>query len=1529
MSGRRGKQRPAVGEHHDGNFGIYFAHKAAKLKEQFTGAQAADANRKSSIFQGVVVYFNGRLNPPEGTLKAMLGAHGGVHEQYLNRTHVTHVVADNLPDGTIKRELELKLTHRMTYVRPAWLVDSLKAGRRLPEAPYILDCFREPESRATAAHFFAGRQTAAPSSMNQAPSMREEPLTIAAAPVRSPAASIDIGADSPSGQPPDGGAAKGTTAQQLLHGDADMDTHADSRSAAGGPFSLQAVLNDPSGVPSSAAVAPSGQPSSVNVAPPASTASPAPAFYGSTRNAGNDPGFMASYFSSSRLHFIGSARAHVTALVAAEKQRVWGGGGGAVPAASGGAPHVDAETAAAGAVRDIDEGDGDGGNGQAGWSEFTGGGDMGDDDDEGGSEEDGGEDGLGRRGFSSATASMRATAAAGAPSSSAPPFSSVTTGGPRVVVHVDIDCFFAQVALLSAPHLKDTPVVVAHEGPRPSGTSARGAFGDGVDTSYREGARRPAGGGAGAGTSMMVAGMTAALDSSGASLAPAEAASFSALPSSEAAGADAEDSGGGSGSNTSTPTRAAATSALLARGREDNKSHPAYASEHRGGEVSSANYPARAFGIHAGMSVSDARARCPGLSVLPYDFPRITAVSAEVFRRFAGLTPLVLPVSCDEAYLDLSHLATGGGLGANAPSLSPAASVSAAAGSVTGSGPSGCAPTSVVDAVSRLRADIFAATGVTVSAGIAPNMMLARMATARAKPNGLMVLPQDSAAIGAFLASADVTDLPGVGWATGRELAARGVTTVGQLAAVPSSQLREWFGPVKGEEMWRYARGRDERPVVTWKPRQSVGVETNWGIRFSSLQQVHGFIAKLGAELAQRMAAAGVEAATMAGLTDASSAGPVRGRQLTLKVMQRLPDAPNPLKFMGHGACDSFSRSVRLPAPTRDAAALTTAAIRLYDALGCPPSELRGIGVQVRELSHRALHAAGAQAAAASGQGLLDGFLRPGATTSASGSANTSAVTATQLRSSPGVPYRDGAGGDGPPPAKRARKSLQVHFQQQQLALQQKQQQHETSVIDLLDDDDDEDEGGGDGGEGLEAATAAFGANGYRQSRAVAHPAPAVRSGYVSEGDELGGGEASRSSFTSRTSTVSIDLTDGDGDSEGREEDMEMERGDRGGGSAAAREAGHSESADADSDVEMVDQTPDPLSARKPAKRAFKASATAPPVPAGAAAARRKPAPQQQQLTLSRAKPATLSSAQLLSELRALGVDAAPFKGLPAGDLQDIVSSMRSRQARTVAAITTAAVAATGRGAAAAHTARSSPTRQQHNVATNSSSNQQMQQSASSGWHGNQLTAAGSRVPLQHGSPTIASSSGSPDVTVINLLDCSQASSSASASDTVTAARPGARALEAVQARKPGAALASVPPAAGSRAAALSAGVAAFAPSPHADVAASLRAWMVSIGPHPAPLHARLLAAYAVDRVTGYAGEEAAQLVRCLARFCDAIDAERQRALADPERDPDLVREWGAAGAGAATWSDVLHHVNSAVQEAAEATHGHGLDLQL
>lgn len=329
-------------------------------------------------------------------------------------------------------------------------------------------------------------------------------------------------------------------------------------------------------------------------------------------------------------------------------------------------------------------------------------------------------------------------------------------------------------------------------------------------------------------------------------------------------------------------------------------------SAHGTSSVASASYEARKYGVSNGMMVGQARELCPDLVAVPYDFDKIEKVSKEMYRVFMKYTTKIQVVSCDEALLEVTTSA-----------MEPA------------------------NLAKAIRIDIYQATGCTASVGIGHNILLAKLATRQAKPNGQYHLT--AAAAPAYLATMTVDRLPGVGWKLGRRLKEMGIETCGDLLPLSKEQLGQHFGKKVGETMWHYARGTDERPLTTFKQRKSVGVDVNWGIRFTELGQLHKFLQQLTVELAGRLNKAGV-----------------KGRTIVFKLKKRRDNAPEPRKLLGHGIVDNLSRSLTLAHPTDDAALIYRECLKFYNELGVPVEDVRGIGIQIQKLETEGAAAAAA-----------------------------------------------------------------------------------------------------------------------------------------------------------------------------------------------------------------------------------------------------------------------------------------------------------------------------------------------------------------------------------------------------------------------------------------------------------------------------------------------------------------------------------------------------------------------------------------
>jgi DNA polymerase-4 len=209
--------------------------------------------------------------------------------------------------------------------------------------------------------------------------------------------------------------------------------------------------------------------------------------------------------------------------------------------------------------------------------------------------------------------------------------------------------------------------------------------------------------------------------------------------------------------------------------------------------VCAASYEARKFGVHSAMPASRAKRLCPdGVWITP-DFDRYRAVSRQIRTIFERHTPLVEPLSLDEAYLDVTHELTG-------------------------------IPTAT-ETAETIRREIREETQLTASAGVAPNKFLAKIASDWRKPDGLFVIRPHQVA--AFLPPLPVRKIPGVGKVTEAALKEIGVQTVGDLQTFDEPALIERFGKW-GTRLYELARGIDESPVEPSQERKSWSSENTF-----------------------------------------------------------------------------------------------------------------------------------------------------------------------------------------------------------------------------------------------------------------------------------------------------------------------------------------------------------------------------------------------------------------------------------------------------------------------------------------------------------------------------------------------------------------------------------------------------------------------------------------------------------------------------------------------------------------------------
>ncbi|SDQ53948.1 DNA polymerase IV [Quadrisphaera sp. DSM 44207] len=304
------------------------------------------------------------------------------------------------------------------------------------------------------------------------------------------------------------------------------------------------------------------------------------------------------------------------------------------------------------------------------------------------------------------------------------------------------------------------------------------------------------------------------------------------------------------------------------------------------GVVLSATYEARRVGVHSAMPVGRARRLCPEAVVLEPDHARYAEVSRGVMAIFASVTPVVEPLSLDEAFLDVS-------------------------GAVRRLG----RPARIAELVRDRVAD---EQGVTCSVGVAATKSVAKLASGRCKPDGMLVVPAARAT--AFLHPLPVGALWGVGEHTEEQLLRLGLRTVGDVAHTPVPTLRRALGDATGTSLHALAWGRDPRPVVPAAPERSTGAEETFARDVSDPDVVLRELLRLSERTAARL----------------RSGGHV-GRTVVLKV--RFSDFT------------TITRSRTLREPTDVGREVYGTAAALWRSLGLQRARIRLVGVRVEGLA--------------------------------------------------------------------------------------------------------------------------------------------------------------------------------------------------------------------------------------------------------------------------------------------------------------------------------------------------------------------------------------------------------------------------------------------------------------------------------------------------------------------------------------------------------------------------------------------------
>jgi DNA polymerase-4 len=293
--------------------------------------------------------------------------------------------------------------------------------------------------------------------------------------------------------------------------------------------------------------------------------------------------------------------------------------------------------------------------------------------------------------------------------------------------------------------------------------------------------------------------------------------------------------------------------------------------------VTTASYEARKFGVGSAMPASEARRRCPQAVNIPPDHQAYSEVSRQVWDLVGSRLEVLQQAGIDEAYADLT--------GVERP----------------------------IPLLRELVADVREGTGIQISVGVAPNRLVAKIASDLGKPAGFVAIGREDAC--ARLADRSPRIVPGIGPKTAARLAEMGYPTLGALQAAPVAQLQDAFGDRMGAYLHHRAHLRDESPVETSRVVKSRSNETTFDTDIDDLAELEDVIRRLAAGLAEGLARKDVH-----------------GRTIAIKV--RLDD------------WTTVTRARTIAAPTNDAATITEVALELLRAYA-PPCPVRLLGVRV------------------------------------------------------------------------------------------------------------------------------------------------------------------------------------------------------------------------------------------------------------------------------------------------------------------------------------------------------------------------------------------------------------------------------------------------------------------------------------------------------------------------------------------------------------------------------------------------------
>lgn len=340
-------------------------------------------------------------------------------------------------------------------------------------------------------------------------------------------------------------------------------------------------------------------------------------------------------------------------------------------------------------------------------------------------------------------------------------------------------------------------------------------------------------------------------------------------------------------------------------------------------DISSCNYIARRFGVRNGMWVSSAIEKCPNLICLNYEFNEYEKISRLFYDTLIEIgADSIYPVSVDEALLDISSLFSENGA-------------------------------DLINNLNRfcqdLKSKIFQKTKCIVSIGCSKNVLLARLSLKQSKPNGIFIQLNDD--VQDWINEFNIIELPGIGRSIefkifnhllSKDLIHKDLTNlkINELNKLSKLELQNLLGNKNGLKLYQYSKGVDSTSLTVKASefsKKSISIDINWGIRFNKIEEIDEFIFRICENLSIKLKKFKL-------LTE----------QLTLKILKRAKGEPiEPIKYLGCGKCDGFSKLTNLGVPTNDFNIIGNEIRSLYRFLGCEPKELRGIGVIYSKLAEQ------------------------------------------------------------------------------------------------------------------------------------------------------------------------------------------------------------------------------------------------------------------------------------------------------------------------------------------------------------------------------------------------------------------------------------------------------------------------------------------------------------------------------------------------------------------------------------------------